>query len=36
MEERYKIASGECKLNAVVFEINDESNIANKVYRINI
>ncbi len=36
LPERYKIASGECKLNAVVFEINDESNIANKVYRINI
>lgn len=36
LPERYKIASGECKLNAVVFEINDENNKTDKVYRINI
>lgn len=36
LPERYKIADGECKLNAVVFEINDESNKTQNVYRINI
>ena len=35
LPERYKIASGECILNAVIFEINDETNKVEKVKRIN-
>lgn len=33
--ERYKLAEGECKLNAICFDIDDESKKAKKVYRIN-
>ena len=33
--ERYKLAEGECKLNAVCFDIDDESKKTKKVYRIN-
>lgn len=33
--ERYKLADGECKLNAVCFDIDDESKKTKKVYRIN-
>lgn len=33
--ERYRLAEGECKLNAVCFEIDDESKRTKKVYRIN-
>lgn len=36
LPERYKIAEGECKLNAAVFEINDNTNKTEKVYRINM
>lgn len=36
LPERYKIASGECKLNAVVFEINDGNNKTDSIYRINL
>ena len=33
--ERYKLAEGECKLNAICFDIDDESKKTKKVYRIN-
>lgn len=33
--ERYKLAEGECKLNAVCFDIDDESKKTKKIYRIN-
>ena len=36
LPERYKLATGDCKLNGVVFEINDENCRTEKVYRINI
>ncbi len=34
LPEKYKIATGECILNAVVFEIDDNRNKANKILRI--
>lgn len=34
LPERYKIATGECILNAVIFEVNDETNKINKIIRI--
>lgn len=34
LPERYKIASGECMLNAVVFDVDDKSNKVRKIYRI--
>ena len=36
MPERYKLATGECKLNGAVFEIDDEKCRTKKIYRINI
>lgn len=33
--ERYKLAEGDCKLNGVVFEIDDTTNKTKKIYRIN-
>ncbi len=36
LPERYKLGAGECKLNGVVFEINDETCKTTKVYRINV
>lgn len=35
LPERYKIATGECMLNSVVFEIDDNTNKVSNVYRIN-
>ena len=35
LPEKYKIADGECILNGVVFEINDETNKAIKITRIS-
>ena len=32
--EKYKVATGECILNGVVFEINDETNKVSKIIRI--
>ena len=34
LPERYKIATGECILNAVVFEVNDETNRVDRIVRI--
>lgn len=34
LPEKYKVASGEAMLNAVVFEINDETNKVGKIIRI--
>lgn len=34
LPERYKIATGECILNAVVFEVNDETNRVDRILRI--
>ena len=36
LPERYKIATGECMLNSVVFDVNDESNKVKSIKRINI
>ena len=36
LPERYKIATGECMLNAVIFDIDDESNKVKSIKRINI
>lgn len=36
LPERYKIADGECKLNAAVFDINNETNKTDKVCRISL
>lgn len=36
LPERYKIAEGDCMLNGVVFEINDETNKVVEIKRINI
>ena len=33
--ERYKLADGDCKLNAVVFEIDDDNGKTKKIYRVN-
>ena len=33
--ERYKLADGDCKLNAVVFEIDDNNGKTKKIYRVN-
>ncbi len=35
LPERYKIATGECMLNSVVFEIDDNTNKVSNIYRIN-
>lgn len=35
LPERYKIATGECILNAVIFEVNDETNKVDRIIRIN-
>lgn len=35
LPERYKIATGECLLNSVVFEIDDNTNKVSNIYRIN-
>lgn len=35
LPERYKIATGECILNAVVFEVNEETNKVDRIIRIN-
>lgn len=35
LPERYKLADGECKLNGIIFEIDDETCQTNKIYRIN-
>ena len=34
LPERYKIAIGECMLNAVVFEVNEETNKVDRIVRI--
>ena len=34
LPERYKLAEGDCMLNGVVFELDDATNKAKKVYRI--
>lgn len=36
LPERYKIATGECMLNAVIFDIDDETNKVREIKRINI
>lgn len=36
LPERYRIAQGECMLNAAVFEINNETNKTDRVYRIDL
>ena len=36
LPEKYKLAEGSCMLNGVIFDINDETNKARKVYRINV
>jgi len=36
LPERYKIAEGEASLSACIFDINDETNIAQDIVRINI
>lgn len=36
LPERYKIADGECMFNAVIFDIDDESNKVKSIKRINI
>ena len=33
--ERYKLADGNCMINAVVFEINDKTGKVEDIYRIN-
>ena len=33
--ERYKLADGNCMINAVVFEINDKTGKVENIYRIN-
>ena len=35
LPERYKIATGECMLNAVIFEVNDITNKVDRIIRIN-
>ena len=35
LPERYRIATGECKLNAVVFDIDDTTNKVKHIYRVN-
>ena len=35
LPERYKIATGECILNAVIFEVNDITNKVDRIIRIN-
>lgn len=35
LPERYKLAEGDSKLNAICFEINDENYKTDKLYRIN-
>lgn len=35
LPERYRLAEGEAKLNGCIFEINDETNKPEKVYRIS-
>ncbi len=34
--ERYKLAEGECKLNSVVFELDDKTLKCKKIYRVNL
>ncbi len=34
LPERYRIATGECMLNAVVFDVDDNTNKVKKIYRI--
>jgi calcineurin-like phosphoesterase len=34
--ERYKLADGECKLNSVVFELDDKTLKCKKIYRVNL
>ncbi len=34
LPERYRIATGECKLNAVVFDIDDTTNKVKHIYRV--
>ena len=36
LPEKYKLAEGECILNAVIFEINDNNNKVTNVKRIYI
>lgn len=36
LPERYRIATGKCKLNGAVFEIDNVTNKCKKVYRINL
>ncbi len=35
LPEKYKVAGGECFLNGVIFEINEENCKTEKIYRIN-
>ncbi len=34
--ERYKLADGDCKLNSVVFELDDKTLKCKKIYRVNL
>lgn len=36
LPERYKLAEGECMLNGIVFDIDEESGKTKRLYRINI
>ena len=36
LPERYKIATGECMFNGVIFDIDDSNNKVKKIKRINI
>ena len=36
LPERYKLAMGECILNGVIFEIDDENCRTKEIYRINL
>ena len=36
LPERYKMAKGECMLNGVIFDIDDNTNKVKKITRINM
>ena len=36
LPERYKLAEGECMLNGIIFDIDEESGKTKRLYRINI
>ena len=35
LPERYRLAEGECKLNGIVFDVDDETGRTKKIYRIS-